>query len=203
MSFQDFTLASVQAELGLNIADQADMFLSVPPVALTPALATMLLAYAPLAIGNISEKARSEWLVAPLLGEVWLRSNHEISVISGASLNVDEAAGLKGICDFILSRGRQLFAASAPIVTIVEAKRDSISDGLGQCAAEMVAAQRFNLRAGRPIDPIYGCVTTGTFWRFLRLRGTELDIDLTEYPISQPDRILGVLLHCCGVTLSA
>lgn len=71
---------------------------------------------------------------------------------------------------------------------------------MGQCAAEMVAAQRFNDKAGKPIDPIYGCVTTGSNWKFFRLSGQQLDIDIGEYLINEPDRILGVLLHCCGVT---
>jgi hypothetical protein len=63
----------------------------------------------------------------------------------------------------------------------------------------MVAVQRFNQKAGKPLDSAYGCVTTGSLWHFLRLTGKRLDIDLDEYQISQADRILGVLLHCCGV----
>jgi hypothetical protein len=201
MSYQDFTLAQIQTDFGVTIGDGVNLFGAVLPVPLTPALATTLATYAPLAFGSVTEKARSEWLVAPLLGEVWLRSNREISVLSGMPFNVDDAAGLKGVCDFILSRGRQLFAIAAPILVAVEAKRDSIPDGMGQCAASMIAAQRFNVAAKKPIDPIYGCVTTGSVWRFLRLTGQQLDLDLDEYSISQPDRILGVLLHCCGVSV--
>jgi hypothetical protein len=43
-------------------------------------------------------------------------------------------------------------------------------------------------------------VTTGLNWKFLRLSGTRLDIDIDDHGIAQPDRILGILLHCCGVT---
>jgi hypothetical protein len=89
----------------------------------------------------------------------------------------------------------------APVLVVVEAKWDSIIDGFGQCAAEMVAAQRSNEAAKKPIDPIYGCVTTGSLRRFLRLTGTQLDIDLDECSISQPDGILGVLLHRFGVSV--
>jgi len=115
-------------------------------------------------------------------------------------LNVDAAAGLNGTCDFLLCRSDNLYFVTAPVLAAVEAKRDSIPAGLGQCAAEMVAAQRFNQQSGTPIEPVYGCVTTGANWRFLRLSGSRLDIDVDEYLISQPDRILGVLLHCCGVS---
>jgi hypothetical protein len=201
MTYQDFTLARVQTDFNLTICDAVDLFATVEPVPLSAAVTTTLTMFAPLAFGNVTEKARSEWLVAPLLGEVWVRSGREISVLSGVALNVDEVAGLKGVCDFILSRGRQLFAVAAPVLVAVEAKRDSIPDGMGQCAAEMVAAQRFNAQAKKPIDPIYGCVTTGTNWKFLRLSGQQLDLDLNEYLINQPDRILGVLLHCCGVSV--
>ena len=66
----------------------------------------------------------------------------------------------------------------------------------------LLAMQRFNQKANKPRDPVYGCVTTGTLWRFLRLAGKRLDIDLDEYQIAQADRILGVLLHCCGVSVA-
>jgi hypothetical protein len=201
MSYQDFSLVRVQADFGITILDRSALFASVPAVPLSQPLSQTLTMYAPIAYGNITEKARSEWLVAPLLGDVWLRSNGEISVLSGVPFNVDEAAGLRGVCDFILSRSQQMFTVSAPVLVAIEAKRDSIPDGLGQCAAAMVAAQRFNQQAKQPIDTVYGCITTGSIWRFARLRGLQLDIDLTEYSISQPDRILGVLLHCCGIAV--
>jgi hypothetical protein len=115
--------------------------------------------------------------------------------------NVDDAAGLNGVCDFLLSRSPQLLYIEAPVLCMVEAKKDNIAEGLGQCGAEMLAAQRFNQQAGKPIEPIYGCVTTGSNWRFLQLSDRTLAVDLNEYSITQPDRILGVLLYCCGVTL--
>ncbi len=114
---------------------------------------------------------------------------------------MDLAAGLNGTCDFLLCRSSNLYFVSAPVLVAVEAKRDSIPDALGRCAAEMVAVQRFNQKAGQPIDPIYGCVTTGSNWRFLRLRGQQLDIDADEYFIDRPDRLLEILLHCCGVSV--
>jgi hypothetical protein len=62
----------------------------------------------------------------------------------------------------------------------------------------MVGAQRFNRRAGLDIDPIFGCVTTGSVWKLLRLAGSTLTIDLHEYTLSQADRILGILTHIVG-----
>lgn len=65
---------------------------------------------------------------------------------------------------------------------------------MGQCVAEMIAADRFNRAEGNPITTIYGAVTTGTAWKFLRLQGTRGEIDLSEYALAQPERVLGILL---------
>ena len=69
---------------------------------------------------------------------------------------------------------------------------------MGQCVAAMVGADRYNRREGAPHDPIYGCVTTGTAWRFLRLSGAVLTHGLREYGIGEPDRLLGILIHIAG-----
>ena len=57
---------------------------------------------------------------------------------------MDPAQGLVGFCDFILSQSAEQVDIVAPVVTIVEAKNESIRSGLGQCIAEMVAVQMFN-----------------------------------------------------------
>ncbi|MFO0762834.1 MAG: hypothetical protein U0359_40730 [Byssovorax sp.] len=44
------------------------------------------------------------------------------------------------------------------------------------------------------METLYGVVTTGTAWKFLSLTGKTLGIDLNEYSISQPDKILGILV---------
>lgn len=44
----------------------------------------------------------------------------------------------------------------SPVIAIVEAKKDDLKSGLGQCIAEMVAAQRFNSNRQNAIDVIYG-----------------------------------------------
>ena len=202
MSFRDFTLPKVQQDFGLTTDTSQQLFAKVAPVPLSETLRRYLDDFQPLGMSIPTEKGRSELLVAPLLAEVWRRSEHRISLYSGVELNVDEAAGLNGVCDFLLGRSSQLYYVEAPIVAVVEAKKDSIPEGLGQCASAMVAVQRFNQKANQPRDTVYGCVTTGTLWRFLRLAGKRLDIDLDEYQIAQADRILGVLLHCCGVKVA-
>lgn len=202
MSFRDFTLPKVQHDFGLTADTTRQLFTKVAPVSLSETMRRYLDDFQSLGMSMPTEKGRSELLVAPLLAEVWRRSDHRISLYSGVELNVDEAAGLNGVCDFLLGRSPQLYYLDAPILAVVEAKKDSIPDGLGQCSSAMVAVQRFNEKADKPLDPVYGCVTTGTLWRFLRLSGNRLEIDLDEYPLAQAERILGVLLYCCGVSLA-
>ena len=201
MSFREFDLPKAKQDFGLTLDTNQPLFSAVRPVRISESLAHFWADYQPLGLALITEKARSEYLAAPLLAEVWKRSARQIAVLSGVDFNVDASVGLNGICDFLLCRSSNLYFVSAPVLVAVEAKRDSIPDGLGQCAAEMVAAQRFNQKAGVSISPIYGCVTTGAIWKFLRLTAQNLDIDIDEYSITQPDRILGVLLFCCGVAM--
>jgi hypothetical protein len=201
MSFRDFDLRTAQSDFGLSLTSNQSLFASVSAVAISEGLRQFWVNLQPLGLNLGTEKARSEFLASPMLGEVWHRSGRKIALLSGVEFNVDPAVGLNGTCDFLLCRSENLYLVTAPVVVAVEAKRDSIPDGLGQCVAEMVAMQRFNQAAGKPIDPVYGCVTTGSNWKFLRLSSKHLEIDVDEYLISQPDRILGVLLYCCGVTI--
>jgi hypothetical protein len=101
------------------------------------------------------------------------------------------STGLVGYVDFLISRSPQLLFIEAPVITIVEAKQEDLNGGLGQCAAEMRAAQIFN---GTLDAPIYGCVTSGTAWKFLQLQSENLSVDIREYPLPPVATILGILL---------
>ena len=107
---------------------------------------------------------------------------------------MDEAQGLNGIVDFLVSRSPIISAIQAPVAVIVEAKKADITMGLGQCVAEMVAAQRFNQHRNQPLSTIYGTVSSGTLWRFLKLEANQVTIDLTDYPLPPVEQILGFLV---------
>ncbi len=76
---------------------------------------------------------------------------------------------------------------------LVEAKRGELETGLGQCVAEMLAAQNYNQLKNRNIPTIYGCVTSGMLWQFLKLEGTNVTIDPTNYLVTPVQKILGIL----------
>ena len=97
------------------------------------------------------------------------------------------------MCDFVISLPPREFSLKAPIIILVEAKKDDLLFGLGQCVAEMVAAQRFNAKEGNDISCICGTITSGIDWLFLKLAGKKLYIDMAAYQIAQCDKILGIL----------
>src|SRR5438309_4882354 len=124
MSFRDFTLPKVQQDFGLKTDTSQQLFAVVAPVPLSETLRRFLDDFRPLGMSIPTEKGRSELLVAPLLAEVWRRSGHRVSLYSGVELNVDEAVGLTGFCDFLLGLSPQLYYVEAPILAVVEAKKD-------------------------------------------------------------------------------
>jgi hypothetical protein len=191
MAYSDFTLPQVIEQFQLVFHQPSNLFAAVPEVELPSLLQTLLRRNRDLAVWMGSEKARSEFLVAPLLVELKYAHQERISVFSGIRFDVDPAAGLAGWCDFLLARSPNQFYLEAPAVIIIEAKNDNILAGLPQCLAAMVAAQRFN----NDTYDIYGAVTTGTQWRFLQLTGSDAFIDGVEYDLDEVRKIYGILTH--------
>jgi hypothetical protein len=194
MAYESFTLEDVKHDLGLTLRETVGVFADLPPVAPSAWLQETLRDGAPLALAQATEKARSEWIIAPILLEVRRHHHDQISLFSGATFNVDAARGLVGFCDWIIGRSPELLTIEAPVVAIVEAKKEDFLRGTPQCLSEMYAAQIFNQRAGRASTVTHGAVTTGNVWRFLRLTGTVAEIDMAEYHMVQLDRVLGVLV---------
>ncbi len=194
MAYSDFTLRKVKQSFGLTTVEGGRFLPEVEPIAPSPILAGLLEDTVPWAIAVGTEKAKSELIIAPALLEVKRLLNHQISVFSGTDFTVDIAAGLNGVCDFLISRSPEQFEIEAPAVVLVEAKRDNINSGLGQCIAEMVAAQRFNEANNNPIPTIYGSVTSGTAWRFMKLEGQIFTIDVRDYPFPPVETILSMLV---------
>lgn len=195
MSYRDFTLEKVKRTFELTTAEIVDLFGDIPELA-SSALLTEILRYnVPLALASNSEKARSEMIISPILIDLRRQLKERINLFSGVEFDVDSARGLNGICDFIISDSPEILFVSAPIITLVEAKKENINSGLGQCVAEMLAARIFNERTGNDISTIYGAVTTGSIWKFIKLEGSVIYIDLTEYYLKDVNKILGILAN--------
>ena len=194
MPYSKFTLSKAVEDFQLAIAE-GDRFLpEIEPVRPTALLADTLKETLPWAIAVGTEKARSEGIINPVLLEVKRQLDGKISVFSGEEFSVQPEAELTGYVDFLIGRSPEQLYVKAPVVVLVEAKKEDLKPALGQCLAEMVAAQRFNQQKQQAIATIYGAVTSGTVWRFLKLEGQTVAIDLTDYPLPPVEQILSFLI---------
>ncbi|MFZ4658676.1 MAG: hypothetical protein ACOYNY_16810 [Caldilineaceae bacterium] len=194
MAYNRFTIEELKAQFGIQIHETADFFMPVTPVASSDLLLATLHENVPLALANSTEKARSEMIIAPILIEVRRQLQRSVSLFSGIEFNVDPERGLVGVCDYLFSLSAEQLTLEAPVVAIVEAKNENIKQGIGQCIAEMIGAALFNARRNNSITIVYGVVTTGNNWKFLRLVENTVYIDVTEYYIKEIDKIVGILL---------
>lgn len=191
MAFGDFTFPQIQHDLGLTV-NEAELFDAASAAVVRPEFQAQLSLATEIALSVNTEKARSEFIIAPVLLELRRIVGDRLGLFSGVSLEGDAARGLNGVCDFLLTTsGRQLVVA-APLVAIVESKNDNLLSGLGQCIAAVVAARMVNEREGSVGRLVYGTVTTGSAWKFLRLEGAKLTIDRREYSIDNVGKVLGI-----------
>src|SRR5262249_17072236 len=146
-----------------------------------------------LAVANSTEKAKSEFIIAPVLLELRRSLQGRFSLFSGVEWEADASRGLNGYCDFIITKGESQHVLGAPFVAITEPTNDLIRTGLGQCIAAMYGARLCNEQAGRAIPRVYGVVSTGSAWKFLQLEGNALTIDVPEYYIDNLPKVMGIL----------
>lgn len=198
MAYSDFSLKKVKDSFELTVIENVSLFADIAPVATSHLLQETLARNLPLAQAINTEKARSELLIINLLLEVKEQLNGKISLFSGIDFTVDKERGLAGYCDYIIGGSPEQFYLDSPVIAVVEAKNENIVSGLGQCVAEMYAAQLFNQQEDKPRPYIYGAVTTGDEWKFLRLAGNVVSVDKDSYYISEAGRIIGILVMMAG-----
>lgn len=194
MPYSDFTIRQAQRDFSLEIIEKAGIFSIIEPAQTSDVFSNILEENIPLAVSINTEKARSELIIANVLLELRRIFQQKDQLFSGVEFNVDKERGLNGFCDFIISRSPEQLFVKAPIIAIVEAKNENIMSGIGQCIAEMVAAKQFNEQDGESVSAIYGAVTSGTAWKFLKMNGSTIYFDLKDYSIDDnPSRIVGIL----------
>ena len=193
MPYSSFTLESVLQAFPLEKADIQGLFSAIEPIEPSTLLTKTLARNVPLAAAINTEKAKSEMIVSPVLVELREQLERRISLFSGVDFNVDSESGLTGVCDFLISLSPWQQFVEAPVITLVEAKNDNLINGLGQCVAEMIAAQRFNAEKGNDIPCVYGATTSGIDWLFLKLEGQTLHMDMDAHTIERCDKLLGIL----------
>ena len=193
MAYSNFTLETVRETFQLEMVQAAGIFSETEQIEPSSELIKALAKKVPLAVAIGTEKAKSEMIVVDVLVELREHFGHRISLFSGIDFNVDTENDLTGVCDFLVSLSPNQYYLESPVIILVEAKKDDLITGLGQCAAEMIAAQRFNAEKENDIPRVYGATTTGTNWLFLKLEGKRLHIDMETYMLERCDKILGIL----------
>lgn len=200
MADGNFTLAQLKKTFGLCFEESSGLFANLPRVDGSEGLVWTLSEGIDLAVAIGTEKARSEMIITPVLMELRRLYKSQISLFSGVDFTVSPEQGLNSVCDYLISYSKEQLLIQSPVIMLVEAKNENLKVGLPQCIAEMVAAQQFNQQEN-DIAVIYGAVTIGTTWQFLRLKGQVVEIDLMQYPIQNNlSQILGVLSSALAET---
>lgn len=147
-----------------------------------------------------SEKAVSEMLITPILSAIKDQNKEKVALFSGEPFAGGE---LSGFCDFIFAANPKAYLPEPPILVLVEAKKQDIYGGIPQCVAEMYVAQMINKKANVKSDTVFGCVTTGTEWLFLKLRQQRAITDPTILYFNDLPKIMGIFQYMINTFLEA
>jgi hypothetical protein len=101
-----------------------------------------------------------------------------------------ESAIARGAADYLITEN--IGYISAPMLCVVEAKKDDFEQGLAQCLVEMQACQWNNNNDGRSID-VFGIVTNGEGWKFYKFTTENQVYETVLYSLENLPKILGIL----------
>jgi hypothetical protein len=137
----------------------------------------------------VSEEAICEFIIAPVLQEMWQAYSDSLMIWSHVFFGQNPP--LTGFPDYFFTRrsplGRVL---DQPYVLFMEAKSDDFDMAWAQCLAAMLAAQKMNKRQGQPI---YGSVSSGEVWYFGKLEGQILVQDPRSFTLTHLDELFAAL----------
>ena len=189
MAYSDFTNKQLEKDFGIHFK-RADLFSNISPVEPSQPLLDSL-AIAKLFNLN-TEKAKSEAIIFPIMAEVKRNNKDKISIFSGESIEADINKGLSGECDFIITADPELISLETPIISIIEAKRNSADIGLAQYSAQLIGARLIHEQQGKQISYLYGCISNADDWQFIKLDGSIVYLDSRKYYLIELPLILGI-----------
>ena len=146
MAYKDFTLSDLQEKFQIENT-MVDLFDDAKVIPVQPSEFLSLQLEKARKMSLKSEKARSEFIVTPILFELMRINEDFFTIYSGDSLIVDKEKGLTGECDFILTKNTRTFNVNYPIIQIVEAKKHDMELGVNQCAAQVYGAYLFKQKS--------------------------------------------------------
>lgn len=190
MPYSNYTLPALRDRLGLTIR-KTPLFANAPLSPPSEWLRQTLERTSRLEL--VSEKARSEFLIAPVLLEAVGFAPDRLTLYSGFPLDAARDLDLFGHCDFALAASPETLLPDAGFLLLAEAKHENLLAALPQVAAQMRAAALMNAATGREPAALFGCVSTGELWQFLRYGDPEILLDPRRYHIGELPALLGVL----------
>ena len=146
-----------------------------------------------------SEASRTDLVITPILREVYKSFHTQYSFWIQKPIAYNEK--LTGAPDYIIATRSALgkTVLELPLVIVVEAKKNDFEQGWGQCLAELVAAQKLNGDASRPV---YGIVTDGELWKFGTLTGATFISNKEGYTVGDMAELFGAI-HFIFTSISA
>ncbi len=202
MAYNKFKIATLQSKLGISVKKEYWLPNELAAFGGDETLMYLLNEAAKTYLG--SEKARSEFVVTPILQALNRKNKDKFSIFSGYEFNIDKVKALNGYCDYILASSSSGFIIEAPAFFIVETKKSDIDDNaIAQCGSELYAAQIFNEREGKSQNAVYGCVTSAYSWAFLKLEGKQISVDpnYASLTFNNPYHVLATLQWVMNQTL--
>jgi hypothetical protein len=191
MAYSDFTFAKLKKRFKIT-QESVYLFEGISIAPLVPSAKLLDDLKEAEQMPMLTEKAKSEYLIAPFVKDL-KRRHPNLSIFSGYTLNIDVENELNGAPDFIISKRPRIVEIEAPIFCIMETKNKTVEEGYAQCAAEMYAAYLFNEQMNEPLVTIYGAVTNGFDWVFLKYENLTIQIDMNRYYLGNLPQLLGVM----------
>jgi hypothetical protein len=142
-----------------------------------------------------TEKAVSERVISPIMTEILELNTETIQLFSGEIINADDDNGLKGEIDFLFNYRPHSPTPEVPIFSITESKIGLLHKAWGQAAAQMLGVFIINQKLNHPLEVVFGSVTDGNSWQFLKLENKIVYIDSRVYTLTELPIILGVFQY--------
>lgn len=141
---------------------------------------------------DLESYEESKKLLIDALCDEALNPLQHLKIWKGAHLEGEQAAGF---VDYIIAERKRYI--TAPLLCIIEAKKDDFEQGLAQCLVEMESCRWQNSQQSQktqhsPID-IFGIVTNGEGWRFYRMVTPQTVYETSLYSTGDMERLLGRL----------
>ncbi|MFY7831056.1 MAG: hypothetical protein ACOVVP_04660, partial [Pseudanabaena sp.] len=136
---------------------------------------------------DLQSVEESKKLLIDAVCEEAIQEFKRLRIWKGASLEGDRASGY---VDYLIAERKRYL--EAPMLCIIEAKKDDFEQGLAQCLVEMQACQWINHKLGREID-VLGIVTNGTTWNFYKLVRSGQVYETAAHALGDLEVVLGWL----------